>query len=235
VFVVFAFAGITNAFAQKPKIENLPKFDRRKVHFGFSIGINSSNFTLRREPDITRFDSLLVLETQAQPGFNLGIIADYHITPVLNIRFIQALSFAQRNIEYTFPARSAVNGQTINRVIIPIESTFLEFPVLIKYRSARLNNFAAYIVGGFNYRLDLASNENAVTTAADQEVKLYRHDFAYEIGVGFDFFMEYFKFSPEIKLSFGIPNIMVRDGFIWTDPIQRLSSRIVVISFHFEG
>jgi hypothetical protein len=230
VFVLLLLTGSLAAWAQPRKVENLPKFDQKKFHFGFTLAYNSSNFTVRREPDFANFQNLRIVESQAQPGFNLGIIADYHITPVLNLRFIPGLAFVQRNLEYTLFDNGGGNRPTLIRK--PVESTYLDFPLLLKYRSARLNNFAAYVVGGFKYSIDLASQEDVF----DPEiVKVFRQDFAWEVGVGFDFFMDYFKFSPEIKLSFGIPDLLVREGTIYTNPIRRLTSRVVVISFHFEG
>ncbi|MBA3900699.1 MAG: PorT family protein [Bacteroidetes bacterium] len=223
------------AFAQIKKVENLPNFDQKIVHFGFTIGFNNADFVVNREPDFSVYDSLLSIEPQSAPGFSLGIIADLHITPVLNLRFLPSLSFVQRNMEYTFRADVANGGPMVNMVNKPVESTFLEFPLLIKYRSARLNNIAAYVVGGLNYRIDLASQEDVSPIFGQELVKLVRYDYAYEIGVGFDFFLEYFKFSTELKASFGIPDLLVRDGTIFSDPIRRLSSRIFVLSFHFEG
>jgi hypothetical protein len=218
------------AHAQPRKIENLPKFDMKKFHFGFSLGYNNSGFTLQREPDFTAFDSLRSVTPNANPGFNLNIVADYHITPVLNLRFLPGLAFVQRTIDYRFLGHT--NGSRATVISKPIESTYLDLPLLIKYRSARLNNFAAYVIGGVKYSIDLASQEDVF----DPEiVKIYRNDFSFEIGVGFDFFMDYFKFSPEIKMAFGIPDLLVREGTIYTSPIRRLTSRVLIISIHFEG
>jgi hypothetical protein len=227
--MLLLFFGFSKAaWTQTRKIENLTNFDQRKFHFGFTLAYNSSNFTILREPDFSNFKNLRIVEPQAQPGFNLGIIADYHITPVLNLRFIPGLSFVQRNIEYTL----FNNGSNPTLVRKSVESTYLDFPLLVKYRSARHNNFAAYVIGGIKYSIDLASQEDVY----DPEiVKIFRRDLAWELGVGFDFFMDYFKFSPEIKLSFGIPDLLVRENTIYTNPIRRLTSRVVVISFHFEG
>jgi hypothetical protein len=221
-------------YAQRPKIENLPNFDQRRYHFGFTIGFNSADFILKRY-ELEQFDSLLTVEPVAQPGFQLGIIGDLHITPQLNLRFLPSLSFMQRNIDYTFINRPVNGGPATRLESKAIESTFLELPLLIKYRSARLNNFASYIVAGFNYRLDLVSQEDVVFLMGEETVRLRRHDFTYEIGIGFDFFLDYFKFSPELRLCIGIPDVTVRDGTIWTNPLSRLSSRIFVLSFHFEG
>lgn len=224
----------SKAFAQRKKVENLPKFDFRRFHFGFTIGINYANFFVNRTTDITSWDTIAVIESQPQPGFNLGIVGDYHISPVFNFRFIPALSFAQRNLEYTFAKPLNGNGFQ-NKVIKPVESTFLDFPLNIKYRSARVNNFAAYVIGGFKYSLDLASQEDVITGYGEEIVKISRHDYGYEAGIGFDFFLEYFKFSTELKLSFGMPNLIIKDGTLYSDPIRKLTSRIILVSFHFEG
>jgi hypothetical protein len=232
---ILFFITVPMASAQRKKIENLPAFDQKKLHFGFSIGLNTADFVVDRNPNFFSADSLLVLEPESAPGFNLGIIADYHLSPVFSLRLLPTLSFVQRNLAYTF-REVVVNGGPDTRLVNkPVESTFLEFPLLLKYRSARLNNFAAYVIGGFNYRLDLVSQENVNPVFGQEQVRLNRHDFAYELGVGFDFFMEYFKLSTELKFSFGIPDILIHDQTIYSNPIRKLSSRIFVLSFHFEG
>jgi hypothetical protein len=65
-------------------------------------------------------------------------------------------------------------------------------------------------------------------------IKLQRYDYGYEIGIGFDFYMPYFKFSPEIKMYHGIPNLLVQDGTRFASPLAGLYSRVFVISFTFE-
>jgi hypothetical protein len=230
--VVILLLSVQQVFGQKPKIENLPAFDRKRIHFGFTLGINSADFRLTPQPDFSAFDSLRVVEVDRQPGFNLGIIADLHLNTYFSLRFIPSLAFSQRNIEYTFFHQ---RDTTYSFVVQPIESTYLEFPLTLKYRSSRLNNFAAYVIGGGKYTLDLASQRDVVQIKGQEIVKINRHDFHYELGVGFDFFLEYFKFSPEIKMSFGLKDILIHDNTIYSDPIRRLNSRMFLISFHFEG
>ena len=55
-----------------------------------------------------------------------------------------------------------------------------------------------------------------------------------EIGFGFDFYLEYFKFSPQIKISHGILNIISIDETVYTKSINRLSTNGWMISFTFE-
>jgi hypothetical protein len=66
-------------------------------------------------------------------------------------------------------------------------------------------------------------------------VKLYKHDFGYEAGAGLDFFLPYFKFGIELKMSLGLRNLLVPDNTIYALSLDRLRSKVFLISFTFEG
>lgn len=219
-------------FAQRKKVENLPGFDHKIIHFGFSLGVNSADFILQH--DLAKWDSLLSLEIQKQSGFNLGIVTDLHMTPLLNLRFIPSLSFAQRNLEYIL-----LNRRGEREIITKqVESTYIEFPLDVKYRSERLNNFAAYMLGGFKYSIDLASQahvDNTSSAPQDIVIKLKKHSYSYEIGAGADFFLKYFKFATEIKLSMGLNDVFINDNTIFAKPVESLLPKILLVSFTFEG
>tara|TARA_R110002049_G_scaffold250754_3_gene425113 strand:- start:33 stop:755 length:723 start_codon:yes stop_codon:yes gene_type:complete len=232
--ILLTIASLT-VFAQKPKVENLPLFKHKKVHFGFTLGINSAGYTLdRREIDFVT-DSLLSIDVDNQSGFNLGIVSALHFNEFFSLRFLPSLSFAQRNVNYTFQKinEGVVTTETLLK---PIESTYIELPLLFKYRSKRLNNFAAYIVGGGKYVIDLASEEDVDNATQDEPiVKTSSQFIAAEIGVGTDFFLPYFKFSIEGKMSYGISNILIRDNTIFSNPIERILPKMFILSLHFEG
>ena len=227
----FAFYFLSSvSYAQQDKVKNLRNFDKKKLHFGFSLCLNSMSYVT--ETDLTVTDSLTSVETNSQSGFNLNVIGAYHISPNFSLRLLPGLSFGQRNIEYTLESspRNVV-------VVKQVESTYLDFPLDLKYRSDRLNNFAAYIVAGGRYSYDLSSQFDTENDQPipEQLVRLKRHNFWYEFGFGLDFFLEYFKFSPEIKLSMGINDVLIHDGTFWVSPIEKIQPRMLTISFHFEG
>lgn len=210
-------------------MKNLPKYDRQWIHFGFSLGINNADFIIHPSSDIKKLDSVYVVESEAQKGFNLGIVSNLRLGPYFDLRFIPALSFAQRNLEYTLVG---VNSQPVIK-IKNIESTFLEFPLDVKYKSVRLNNGRAYVLGGVKFSIDLASQAE-VEEEEETLVKLKKYDYSYEIGFGVDFYMQYFKFSTEIKLSIGINDMLVKDESMFSRSIDKLKSKIFLISFTFE-
>jgi len=214
-----------------PKLENLPKFDRRKLHFGFCLGINRPNLILELREGYNTKDSLASVQSKGLAGFHLGIISEFRFHPYFGIRFLPTLSFAERSVEFKFQRKDS-----LETVVKNVESTYIEFPVVFKYRSARANNFAAYVIGGGKFMFDLSSKKDVADQfSQDVLLKLNNQDFAIELGVGFDFFLEYFKFSPEIKLSFGLKNVLIKDNTIFSNPFDRIRSRLIYINFNFEG
>lgn len=221
------------AAAQKRIVtENLANFDLRRFHFGFLLSYNTSDFFVKQDPKAPFRDSLLVLDHMKQPGFNLGIVASLNVNANTSLRFLPTLAFQERVLQYQF--RTSDGG--IQYFQKPVESTYLEFPLLVKFRSDRINNFAVYVIGGGKFCIDMASQKD-VNNELDDEVviKLTRNDIAAEVGGGMDFFLPYFKFGVELKASFGIPNLLIDDGTRFSTPIETLRSKAWVLSFTFEG
>lgn len=233
--LVALLAGPSLARAQSSggvKVENLPNFDLRRFHFGFLLSYNTSDFYTRLRSRAPFTDSLLVLNHQRRPGFNLGIVASLNMGRNLSLRFLPTLSFQERILEYQFRAST---GET-EFFLKPVESTYLEFPLLVKLRSDRINNFAVYLIGGGKFSIDMASQKD-VNQALDDEtiIKLAKYDYSAEVGGGFDFFLQYFKFGIELKTGIGIPNLLVRDGTRFDLPLDGLRSKTYVLTFTFEG
>lgn len=227
---VICLLNCIECFGQHPKIQNLPKYEFDALHFGFSLGVNKTNFIITPR---TLSDSILVVESSPQNGFNLGIVSELAVHRYLTIRFVPNISFAQRNLDFTIATQKGIGVFTKK-----VESTFLDFPIDIKLRSARMNNFSAYVLAGVKYTTDVASQKNVDNTSLDitqQVVKLDRNDIGYEMGAGVEFYLPYFKFAIEGKLSLGFKNLLVNDNTIFANAIDRLYSKMFLISFTFEG
>lgn len=224
----------TSVYSQRETTKNLPKFDHRFVHFGFLLGLNSADFVLERLPPTSAgADSLFILEPERATGFNLGIISAMHFSEAFSLRFTPNLAFSSRSLVYTFNTFEGPKQYTKE-----IESTLINFPLGFKYKSARINNFSAYIIAGAAYSLDLASNvgaDNDFTDLNDFIVKIKRDDFMGEIGFGTDFYLEYFKFGLELKMSYGIKDLLDRDNTVFSNPIDQLKSKMFLFSLTFEG
>src|SRR3954466_11519545 len=77
---------------------NLPKYDRRILHFGFALGFNSSSYVVDRVADFKTSDSIYSVESASVSGLNLGILSDLRIGDNLDVRFIPSLLFSLRNL-----------------------------------------------------------------------------------------------------------------------------------------
>ena len=104
----------------------------------------------------------------------------------------------------------------------------------MKFKSVRLTNGRAFVVGGFRYSIDLASQKD-VEKEDEEIVKLKRSDYAYEIGFGIDIYLRYFKLSPVIMLSLGMNNMLVKEeGNLFSESVDRLYSKIFQFGLTFE-
>jgi len=217
--------------AQKPRLENLPKFDVSPYHFGFTLGFNQMNFSVKNQPDLRVFDSLYVIEPIPQLGFNIGIVSDLRLHDNLNLRFLPTLAFGDRKLNYSIVIKDSI----LEKITKTVESTYIDLPLYLKFKTNRLVNTRVYVLSGFKYSIDMASQSNKKEKTTNEVLlKLKRNDVAFELGTGFDFYLEYFKFGIEMKMSYGLRDLLKRENDIYTNSIKKLSSKIFWFSFTFE-
>ena len=213
--------------AQKAKPKNDSNYDERLLHFGFSMGMNAMDFRTVMDPE-SRLRAEVV---SLKPGINIQIVTDFRPAPYLDIRFLPGVSFGQRNIHF-YDSLGILWGEPQ-----VLESSFLEFPLMLKAKGMRLNNSRPYLIGGLNFRYDLAGKKEY-----DDErpvyLRLKRADLYYEVGAGIDFYLPYFKLTIEAKMSNGLRDVLVHEpapGYPdYANSISSLRSQMWVLSFHFE-
>jgi len=236
-------------FGQGRKVLNLPKYDYAPYHFGFTIGMNQMLFTVKPMPDIhTKMyyeienelgellaDSAMVMGINSDPtfGFDIGIVGDKRLGKYFNLRFVPALSFGERYLNYS--VKGWQNGEVkLVDVRKNIGSVFIDFPLLIKYKSKRLNNVLAYVEAGGKYSMDIASNARKKDQSGQVIVKLDKHDVYAIVGVGFDFYNPWFKLGVELKMSYGLMDMIKRDDTFLTQSIEKLNSKVFQLGLTFE-
>ena len=205
---------------------NLEQYDNRILHFGFTLAGNIGRAHLDVKTLELPNDSLRQMTVKSFPGIGLGAITNLHLNDNMDIRLMApVISFVQRNMVYQFEN---------SRDEVKIESAYCDASLLFKYKSARRKNTRLYVIGGGRLSYDFASTVKKNRGLQDPVVSLNPITFGWEAGVGFDFYFEYFKFSPEIKACQTFGNAMYRDGFIFTNYIQNISPQLIQFSLHFE-
>ncbi|RCS27908.1 PorT family protein [Polaribacter sp. WD7] len=225
----FLFATAT-FFAQRKNVDYLPTFDKRKVHYGFYLGLNQNDFkfSLRDNPNVPNAS----ISVEPQAGFNVGLIADLRLHKNLNLRLEPGLM--------TNSKRLIFNNDLITRPqdsARDVSSTYFHVPLLLKFSTDRYRNIRPYILGGISYDYNLSSNQDNQDDNSAGQFRMQTHNFMYEVGIGIDIYLYFFKFSPSIRGVFAINNEVVYDddpNSRWTAPINFMGTRGVFLSFAFE-
>lgn len=232
-FIVLFFVSLA-AQGQKQKPMNYSRFDDRRAHFGFMLGVNSADFALYQNVNAFQQFGVKSVTTQSQIGGQLGIVSTFRLgSPTTRLRFLPSLSFQERLVNYTYISKKDLTKDSI--VPQRVASTDLDFPLMFQFRTLRHNNFASYVLGGIQYTLDLQTQQDASQDLNNPFLKIKRDDFQAQAGVGVEFFATYFKFGIELKYSQGFINSFIQDNTTVSRPIDMLYNRVWFISFIFEG
>lgn len=223
-------------------------FDDKKIHFGFTLGINTADFNIdhyniisdnpKFAPEtvngvqLTGNEKIRADIATLTPGFTVGIVTNLRLSDSFDLRFLPGISFGERKLVYNIPIQDVNN--TGNKDFYSIKSTFLDFPLLFKYKSKRMNNQRPYLIAGGAYRIDISKS------GQEDLVRLKPLSSYLEAGVGWDSYLQFFRLSTELKFSFGLDNVLdvgPKVGVqpqVYSNAFSRLSSNIFILSFHFE-
>ncbi|MGQ3678572.1 type IX secretion/gliding motility protein PorT/SprT [Tenacibaculum discolor] len=213
--------------AQREKILKLPSFDKPLFHYGFYLGANNNGYKISYKP--SSIDNPEI-EVESSIGFNVGLIADLRLHNNINLRFEPGLMSNTKTLRFNhIPGPENINTREVG-------ATYLHLPLLLKFSTNRLNNMRPYVIGGVSYDHNFSSNERNNDDNYAGEFRTTTNNFMYEVGIGVDFYLSYFKFSPSIRGVFAINNEVKYDNKSsqWTDPINFLGTRGVFLHLAFE-
>ena len=226
LFILFS----TAFFAQRERVEYLPTFDKKRIHYGFYLGLNQNDFKLNlRESSISNAN----ITVESSAGFNVGLVADLRLHKNLNVRLEPGLVSNAKRILFNHLNTSRIPQDSIR----DIGSTYLHIPLIFKFSTDRYKNIRPYLLGGISYDHNFSSNEKNQDDNSSGEFRMKTHNFMYEVGVGIDFYLYYFKFSPSIRGVFAINNEIKYDDDLnskWTAPVNFMGTRGVFLNLSFE-
>jgi hypothetical protein len=220
----------------RSKIVNLPNYDEKLLHYGFFVALNHNRFGVTYSDDYLTNTDVIYAKPQGQGGFALGFLLNVRLADQWALRFLPSVGFYSRFIDYkysdaylkTLPASVRKNGDLTEEM----ESTFIEMQMLLKYRSQRRQNHRMYFIGGFKPGINAAGKKE------DNNLSLRYNpfDLSVEYGVGFEFYFPLFKFSPELRFSHGMMNMLqpLTNPIPQYQVLQRLTTHTVTLYFLFE-
>lgn len=213
----------TNLFSKDP-IVNLENWDKQRVHWGYFLGFNAYDFKFDyKEPGQD-------IQVKSTTGFNVGLIGNLRLHEYIDLRFEPGLYYTQRDL--LFPG-----FEDESDALRQVKSTYIHFPLLLKFSSKRTGNIRPFLVGGFSTSLNLGSNSKSKDDNVNNRFRMKQWTRNYEVGFGIDLYLEYFKFSPSIRGVFGLDDELIRDNdpdSPWTSNIESMKTRGVFVNFTFQ-
>lgn len=232
---VFFFAILTG----KAQENSGGGIDDQTIHFGFNFQYVSTDFKIIKKHDWRKpyifenelvTDSLYSIASVSSPGFGFGFVSNLGLNPNTDIRFTPSLIFVDRLLDYEYANASDAKRRTV-------QSAVFDLPLGVKFKSDRRKNFRAYVLGGVKYSIDISSKKKSSDEGfikLEKFVKNRKNIMWYEVGVGFDFYFEYFKMSPELKISNSVGDVLKHEDDPYATPIDKLLLHNLHFSLYFE-
>lgn len=226
VLTTKGYSQFAKSMFSKDPIINLENWQKQRLYFGYYLGFNSFDFKFDYKTPVQED-----IQVKKTTGFNVGVVADLRLQEYINLRFEPGLYYTKRDLYYP-------NFALEKDYLREVNSTYIHFPLLLKFSALRTGNIRPYLVGGMSTTLNLSSNAKSTDDNFENKFRVKQWTAAYEVGFGIDFFTEYFIFSPSIRGMFGITDELIRDKPIngpspWTDNIDSMKSRAILINFTF--
>jgi hypothetical protein len=213
--------------AQKRWVEkNNPNYDEKKLTYGFLIGLHTTSYQIKYADVFMtpKYENVHAINPIWKPGFSLGFIVNYRLNDYLDFRVTPKVAFYEHELEYVYTDNSPRQTKLV-------ETTMVELPLLLKYKSERRGNVRMYVVGGIKPAIE-ASGQKEVEN--EETVEMKTSNFHLEAGFGFDLYYPLFKFSPEIRFSRGVVDLLANRNNPFSEPLGRVNTNTVTIYFLFQ-
>lgn len=219
-------AGSLHAQSYKWARRNNPNYDERKLTYGFLIGLHTTAYQIEYSDSIVSpgLDSLHSIVPDWRPGFSLGFIVNYRLTEFLDLRLTPEVAFYEHRLRYNYTDGTFIDEN--------VETTMVEFPLLLKYKSMRRGNVRMYMIGGFKPGIEASGKKEIENTTTQLEVKNLSLNL--EAGIGFDLYFPLFKFSPEVRFSRGISDVLDNTENKFGQPLRRVNTNTITVYLLFQ-
>jgi len=212
------------------KVLNRPYSDMRRWHLGFSVGLNTLDFSFHHNGFVTDEGRTWFMEQpDFSPGFCVNGLFNLRLNDYFSIRVTPGMYFGNRIIRFLDTSSDTRERQDL-------KSAYLVLPVDVKFASQRMRNIRPYMIGGIMPAVDVIKKKSDF-------LRTKSSDFMVSVGFGCDLYLPYFKLSPELKFCFGLSDAiqhkrpdLAEDNYRLgvSNSVKKATTKMVVLSFYFE-
>nr|WP_310589821.1 porin family protein [Dyadobacter sp.] len=204
--------------------KHLEYYDDKPIHYGILFAVPFTRFNIKHSNDFVTKDTAFVIQSPTNAAFRMGFTVNAYLNEHFDLRTTPAVSLYERHVKFSYP-----NGtdRTEKR-----ESTWIEVPLLLKYKSLRRVNSRMYMIAGVTLGIETNVKRNRGGGATALNTK--SSDFSIDYGIGYEQFFEFFKFAPELRFSHGLTNMLVPGANSVANGISRMRTHTVTLYLNFE-
>ncbi|MFK8038325.1 MAG: outer membrane beta-barrel protein [Crocinitomicaceae bacterium] len=188
LLTIFLLGGFfSNSIAQ-----NTLKWDKKKLFYGFNMGLNYTNIWVKHNP--------IKVIVKNGIGFNIGIFGGYKLTNEFCLVANTTVSFHNNNL---LSSNGAFN--TFDYTVLP---TTVDFGLHATYDFAQNENKLPYLLLG--PKIQISTSQSALSSFEFGS----RSNISLEFGLGYNFKLSEFILAPEFRYSYGLRNVSENSTFI---------------------
>ncbi len=228
VFFVL-FIAISSQLFSQTKVYNrrfLENYDDKDIHFGFYFGSGFSRLNPKHSDYfLDPTDETVNVTSPTKFAFKVGMVINKYLNNRWDIRTTPGINISSKELKYDI-----FNQPTITNTR---DLDYFELPVLFKFKSQRRKNSRMYMVAGGNFLIETNIRKGQSSLIAKLPTKTA--DLCLEYGFGFEQFLEFGKFTGELRFSHGLKNLYQADALKpYTKGIGALKSHTVTVYLYFE-
>ena len=247
--IIIAAASIVQGLAQERKVQNKPYTDLRPFHFGVIVGTHLQDLEMTNvgpqlivSDDGSTAESLVTVDQDRwDGGFTVGVLGEFRLNEFFQLRIAPAMYFGTRHLTFRnfTPQQSADSeGNPVRQLeeVQGLKNAYVGCSADLIFAGPRFNNHRPYVITGINPMLNLSGGKN-------DYIKLKRHDLFFEVGMGCDFYLPFFKLRPELKFMYGLTNCLDKghadelrnkEMLRYTNAANDARTKMVALTFYFE-
>ena len=230
IIVLMSTELVSAQLFSKERLVNNENFDKPQLSYGYYLGFNVYDYNI----DYTT--NVMDVQVLKSAGLNVGLVGNFRINDYIDIRLEPGLVISRRELNYSYTYFNGISHEEKD-LIREIQSTFVHIPLLIKFSTKRINNIKPFIVAGFSTALNLSSQQNNPKDNSNNTFRVTKNNLYYELGIGIDLYLTWFKFTPSLRGVFSIQDELVNDvdpNSPWTKNMTQIQTRGLFINFTFQ-
>ncbi|MBC7893727.1 MAG: PorT family protein [Sphingobacteriaceae bacterium] len=205
-------------------------YDDKTVHYGFFFALPMTRFNVTHSNGFVngaaQGDSAIAISSPTTTGFRMGFVMNTRLNNRFDFRVTPTVSIYGRSLDYRFSGGGEKSQLR--------ESTWVEIPLLLKYKSMRRGNTRMYLLGGASFGIESNVRKKENVGLNRERLTTRTTDLSLEYGVGLERWFEFFKFSPELRFSHGLVNLFQPNTSTYSQGVGKLTSHTVAIYLMFE-